>query len=121
MIADIPLLGKTTGVHPGSYDLVVVEIGFAQIWRGVTRGTFSMIELFRLSWQQTPAEIHRGRSRSSRVGNTVGYDSGHSLASPWGDSEGGEKVKERCNGKKSETVAQGYLQATSSGKSNRGW
>ena len=79
MLTDVPLLGKTIGVHPGSYDFVVVGIGFAQIWRGVTRGASSMIELFGLSSLQTPtADIHRGRS--SRGGNTVGYDSGHSLA-----------------------------------------
>ena len=34
----IPSLGRIIGVQPEAYVLVDVVVGFAHIWRGVTRG-----------------------------------------------------------------------------------
>lgn len=48
---NIPSLGSMNGVHPDEYVLVEVVVGFAQIWRGVTRGASSMIRhCRRLEW-----------------------------------------------------------------------
>lgn len=60
----IPSLGKTNGVHPGEYVLVVVVVGFAQIWRGVTRGASSMVRHNR-RLQSPAAADHVADHRSS--------------------------------------------------------
>lgn len=45
----IPSLGRAKGVHPDVYVLVEVEVGSAQIWRGVTRSASSMVRHSRRS------------------------------------------------------------------------
>jgi hypothetical protein len=69
------------GVHPAEYVLVEVVVGFAQIWRGVTRGASSMIRHCRRLELPVPLRVLctqcRRRSNShSQLAASRAYEAG---------------------------------------------